>query len=309
MEPYREDQVILDRLAALEPDWRPDFPHGRALLDAGLARRTHPWRRAAAGATVALCFAALAFPQTRALAQQVWYRFVLRRVDVVRLDLSKAPLEVHVTGEGTIAFEVHNLEEAERIAGFHPYLPPDGMLRSQLRIAVTGPNTIDTTIHTRDLEAALQKAGANDIRVPTEWEGMHLRAAQGPEVTAEYGGDVRVQQMRPIELSIPAGFPLERFAEAVFRSLGVSMWESRALAQKYASDPSWLLDIPPDAIVHIQEVSLRTGTALVLEDRDNEGRVLMSPWIVTVVRSTGERIYAVSAADRQLALRVMESLP
>jgi hypothetical protein len=306
MEPNREDRWIFDRLAALEPQWRPDFAHGRELLDAGLAKKAHSWRWAAATATVGLCLAALAFPQTRAFAQQVWYRLVLKRVDVVRLDLSKLPLQVKVIGAGET--EVNNLDEAERRAGFRPYLPPDATLRSQPRLTITGPTTIEGTVRTKDLEAALRKAGADDVEAPKEWEGAQLRAAVGSVVTADYADDVRVQQMRTIELSIPAGFPLERFAEIAFRSLGASMWESRALARKFASNPSWFLDIPPKEVVHIQEVPLRAGSALVIEDRDNEGRVWM-PWTVTVVRSAGERMYAVSANDRQLALRIIQSLP
>src|ERR1700722_20973480 len=100
MEPNREDSWASDQLAALEPQWRPDFTRGRALLDAGVVRKTRSLRWAAVGATVGLCFVALAFPQTRAFAQQIWYHFVLKRLDVVRLDLSKLPLQVQVIGSG-----------------------------------------------------------------------------------------------------------------------------------------------------------------------------------------------------------------
>jgi hypothetical protein len=306
MEPNREDSWASDQLAALEPQWRPDFTRGRALLDAGVVRKTRSLRWAAAGATVGLCFVALAFPQTRAFAQQIWYHFVLKRLDVVRLDLSKLPLQVQVIGSGET--EVHSLVEAELRAGFRPYLPMDGMRGNQPRITISGPTTIEATVRTKDLAAALPRVGAGGVEVPAEWEGVQLRVAVGSVVTADYAEDVRVQQMRMIDLSIPMGFPLERFAEAAFRSLGSSTWESRALAQKFASNPGWFLDIPPNEIVHIQEVPLRTGHALVIEDHDNEGRVWI-PWTVTVVRNSEERVYAVSANDRQLALRVIESLP
>ena len=140
-------------------------------------------------------------------------------------------------------------------------------------------------------------------------DGVQLRLAEGAVVTAEYSDQIRMDQMRPAELLVPSGFPLERFAEAVFRGLGVLPWESRALARQFAANPSWLIDIPPKDVVNIQEVAFGKETVLVLGDRDNEGWLMFSPWRVTVIRSSGQRVYAVFANDRQLALRVIESLP
>src|SRR4051812_10865589 len=120
METNHEDRWVADRLAELEPDWRADFAHGRALLDAGLTKRSRsrPWM--AAAAATALCITALALPQTRAFAQQLWYRLILNRIDVVRLDLSDVPLDAHLTTNG-MSRAVGDLDEAERKAGFRPY--------------------------------------------------------------------------------------------------------------------------------------------------------------------------------------------
>jgi hypothetical protein len=76
---------------------------------------------AAAATTVTVCVAMLALPGPRALAQELWYRFVLHRVDVVRLDLSKLPLHLQVTTNG-LEQSVQNADEAERKTGFRPYL-------------------------------------------------------------------------------------------------------------------------------------------------------------------------------------------
>ena len=308
MEPRNEDRWISARLATLEPPWQADYARGRSLLDAGLAKppRGRHWLAPVAVAA-ALCIAAAVVPQTRAFAQQLWYRLVLNRVDVVRLDLSDLPLETHLAVNG-LSQAVRDLDEAQQKAGFRPSLPPAGTLPANPSVTVTGPMTVEQTIRVADLEAALRKQGASDLKIPPDWDGVHLRAAIGPLVTADYLGDVQILQTRPIELSVPTGFPLARLAEAAFRSLGVSQWESRALAQKFVAHPAWFLDIPADETVHIQELSLRNGPALMIEDFDDEGRV----WIaqrVTVIRSTAERIYAVSANDRQLALKVAESLP
>ena len=304
METNREDGWVKERLAALEPKWNPDFVRGRQLLDAGLAKPARPWTWVAAAVAIVLCLAALALPQTRAFAQELWQRLMLHRVDVVRLDLSNLPVRAKLTMSG-MQQSLSGLDDAERKAGFRPWLPEAGVLPANPSLSMTPLMTAEQTIHVADLTAALRKVGANDVQVPPEWEGVQLRAAIGPLVAADYPGEVQILQAKPIELSIPVGFPLERFAEAAFRSLGVSVWEARDLARKFVANPAWLLDIPPDEPVNLQEVDLRAGPALLIEDFDDHGKVER----VTVIRSTSERILAVMAKTRQVALRVADSIP
>jgi hypothetical protein len=77
------------------------------------------------------------------------------------------------------------------------------------------------------------------------------------------------------------------------------------MAQKFAAHPAWLLDIPPDAVVNLQEVSLRAGPALLIEDFDEKGAV---KW-ATVVRSTSERMYSVSSKNQELSIKIANALP
>lgn len=304
METNHEDLWIASRLAALEPQWHPDFSHGRKLLDTGIHNGTrNSWRIAIAIAT-AVCVVALALPQGRVLAQQLWYRLFLNRVDVIRIDLSRLPLHARVMTNG-LEQTVQSLEEAEMRAGFRPDLPPPGVLSMNPVIKTTGPIVLVQTIHVRDIEAALNKVGASDVPVPTEWEGMQLRTEIGPMVAADYPDDVQILESRPIELSVSSGLPLEAFVETIFRSAGVSVWESRALAERFVANPAWLVDIPADEVVNVQEVSLRTGSGLLIEHLDRQGNVEGA----TVIHSTGERIYAVRAKDRQLSLRIADALP
>ena len=305
METNHEDRWVANRLATLEPQWSPNLARGRALRDAKLAGRRYSWTwMTAAAATAAVCAAVLALPATRALAQELWYRFVLNRVDVVRLDLSKLPLHMQVTTHG-VEQSVRGLDEAERKAGFRPYLPALGALYANPSITVTGPLAVEQTIHVRDIESALNKVGASDVQVPAEWEGMQLHSQIGPMVEANYSDNVHILQARPIELSLPSGFALEHFSEVAFQSIGVSMWEARNMAQKFAAHPAWLLDIPPDAVVNVQEVALRAGPALLIEDLDEMGAVKRA----TVVWSTSERMYAVSSKNRKLSVEVADDLP
>jgi hypothetical protein len=305
MENNHEDRWVADRLATLEPQWSPNLARGRELLDARLAGRRHSWTwMAAAAATAAVCIAVLAHPGTRALAQELWYRFVLNRVDVVRLDLSKLPLHLQVTTNG-VEQTVQNLDEAERKTGFRPNLPSPGVLYASPGITVTGPIAVEQTIHVRDIESALGKVGASEVQVPAEWEGMQLRTEIGPMVAANYPDNVHILQARPIELSVPSGFALEHFAEVAFRSIGVSLWEARAMAQRFAAHPAWLLDIPPNAVVNVQEIARRAGPALLIDDLDEKGVVKRS----TVIWSTSERMYSVSSKNRELSVKIADDLP
>jgi hypothetical protein len=77
------------------------------------------------------------------------------------------------------------------------------------------------------------------------------------------------------------------------------------MARKFAAHPAWLLDIPPDAVVNLQEVELRAGPALLIEDFDEKGEVKRA----TVVRSTSERMYSVSSRNRELSLKIANALP
>jgi hypothetical protein len=305
METNHEDRWVANRLATIEPQWSPNLARGRELLDARLAERRHSWSwMAAAAATAAVCVAMLALPGTRALAQEFWYRFVLNRVDVVRLDLSKLPLHTQVTTNG-LDQSAQNVDEAERKSGFRPYLPSPGVLNANPGITVTGPIAVEQTIHVRDLEAALSRVGASDVQVPAEWEGVQLRTEIGPVVAANYPDNVHIRQALPFELSVPSGFALERFAEVAFRSIGVSLWEAHAMAQKFAAHPAWLLDIPPDTVVNVQEVALRAGPALLIEEFDEKGAAKRA----TVVRSTSERMYSVSSRNRELSIKIANALP
>jgi hypothetical protein len=305
METNHEDQWIANRLATIEPRWSPDLARGRALLDTKLEKRHHSltWI-AVAAASAAVCVAVLVPPGTRALAQQLWYRFVLKRVDVVRLDLSKMPLQMQVTTNG-LEQSVQDMEEAERKTGFRPYLPSLSVLRTNPGITITGPISVEQTIHVRDIESALVKVGASDVQVPAEWEGIQLRTEIGSMVELNYPDRVHILQARPIELSVASGFPLEHFAEVAFRSIGVSSWEARAMAQRFAANPAWLLDLPLDAVVNIQEVSLQAGPAMLIEEVDDRGAVKR----VTVVRSTSERMYSVSGGNRELSMKITDALP
>jgi hypothetical protein len=304
MERNDETRWVSERMADLDPAWKPDFARGRKLLDAGLAGRRRSWPWPALAAAAAVCAAVVALPQTRVLAQQLWVHYVLNRVDVVRVDFSDLPLHAQVRASAPPQV-ARDLDDAERKAGFRPALPEPRVLPANPSLTVIGTMAVEETIHVGELQAALNKAGASDIQIPAAWEGVQLRANIGPIVNLGYPDEVGILEAKPIEISVPSRFPLQFFAEAAFRSIGRSGPEAKSLAQRFIANRAWMLGIPADEVANIEQVSLPNGAAMLIEDTNDDGR----PGRVTVFRSTPERIYCVLTNSRQLALRIAGALP
>ena len=300
------------RLAAVAPTWEPDPVRARMRVR---ARPATPSRRLmyTAAAATAMLTVAFVSPSGRALAQDLWYRWFVTRVAVVRVDLSKIPFDTSIRITGA-APEVASVDEAAAAAGFTPYLPTSEGLPGAPVLSVLPPVEVTQTIRGRALTAALEAAGASDVVVPAEWDGVRLRAVVGPTVVARYlvdagpgarePGDVELIQLPPIRLEMPASFPLARFAEAAFRSAGLTPRDARQLAEEYAAQPAWLLDRRADHPVVIETVPLPGGDGLLIEDADETGdeRVL-----IVVSRKT--RLYAITGPDRELPLRIAGALP
>jgi hypothetical protein len=299
-----EDLWVNDQLAVLDPPWQPDPSRGRAALNLRLREpRRYSHKLLFAVATAIACVAVFAFPQTRAMAQGLWDHFVLNRVDVVRVDLSDLPLQSHVTTDG-MSQVARDETEAEQLTGFKPNLPA-GVLSSTPRLTVTGSMVAEQTIRVSDLRSALAKKGAADVEVPANWDGITLRAIIGPMLEADYPGEVQILQSRPVSLSVPSGFQLETFANVAFRSIGVSSRDAGAMAKKFAANPAWFIDIPPDEVVNIQELSLVNGPALLTEEYGDSGAIARE----TVIRSTSDRLYAIMSPNRDLSVKIASALP
>ena len=62
---------------------------------------------------------------------------------------------------------VSNIEQAGHKAGFKPLLPSAEVLPARPQLRVMGPISVKQRINVNDLNAALGKAGARDVNVPT----------------------------------------------------------------------------------------------------------------------------------------------
>jgi hypothetical protein len=303
MDSHSETAWIADRLAAIAPTWEPDVAHARRLAEAAPAHtRTRAWRYGVAAAAAAALIVAVA-PSGRALAQDLWYRWFVTRVAVVRLDLSRLPLESSIRTDAPL-LQATSVADAAAKAGFEPHLLPEDVIGPVREVWVVGRLDFTQVVRTPRIEEALRREGVTDVEVPAEWNGVQLHAAVGPVVVAAYPGEVRVLQAPPIRLEMPAAFPLARFVDVVFRAAGVPADEARRLADEFAANPAWMLDVPDEAGALVETVALPSGSGLLIEDVRESG-----PDRVTVIVSRPTGIYTVGSPSRDLSLRVAAALP
>jgi len=188
--------------------------------------------------------------------------------------------------------------------GFTPALPPSVVIPDTPQLSIIDRMEVTQTIRAAAFEQALAKVGANDVEVPAAWDGVRLRGIIGPAVLAAYPGDIEIIQTPPIRLEMPAGFPMARFAEAAFRTTGLSWWEARKLGEDYAARPAWLMDVPADELAFVETIDLAAGHGVVVEEPGDGGGAR-----TTVILSTSSRIYAISSPSRELSIRLAGSLP
>jgi hypothetical protein len=270
----------------------PDMVRARAKLRArqsGAAPRSRAvWLLAAAGA----CLVLVALPLPRALAQQLWDRLVLGRIAIVQVDGEGVSDEIaSVFTMDAVPYEeepVADAAEAERIAGFRPLLPPDGLLKGKPALSIVKRVVLTTKpLNTADIERALSAAGVADIGVPAHWEGLTLTAEAGPVVLADYDG-VHIMQSIPFRMNTPPGFQFGRFMEMAFRVFGRPADEAKALGAKLEANPALVLHFPEREPV--RDVALRSGHGIIVGDLNRDD-------LICFFWNTRDRIFIVSATD------------
>lgn len=305
MEQNSTSEWVAERLASVKPEWQPNADRASAKLRARMEQASPRRGWTAAAVTVGVILAVVAaVPQSRAVAQDLWYRvFFVRRFEAIRLDLSRIPLQASITSNG-VTQSFATLEEAERKAGFRPMAPPPEVAgRSTGEFTVTGPIGARQMVDLPALRAALDKVGAREVQLPAEWQGATIRMNLGPMVFSGYEQGVQIVQAKPIELHVPGGFPLAKFAEAAFRCAGISEWQARAMGEKFTKSPAWLLHLPEDEVANIEEIPLRVGSGLLVEDTLEGGGSR-----ATIMFGTAERIFAISSPSREFGIRIANSL-
>ena len=225
-------------------------------------------------------------------------------MNVVRLDLDNLDritgLHSELISKRSDLRVAANAAEAATFAGYLPRLLPDAR-----GINVTGPLVAAFSPRTAELRQALQQTGAHNVEVPESWNNAQLSVNMEPMVIAEYDGDMSLIQIPPLALHAPAGFEMTRFATVVFRILGAGDRESRSLGRKFADNPGWFLGVPRDERVNIQEIALPSGPGILVEDLDENGKLVRR----ALIWSTPDRIFALSGRmSREEAIRAAGGL-
>ena len=190
MERDPEEQWVLARLNAIAPSWTPDATLARALVRPERPERRRVARYGVAAVAVTLLAAFTLAEPVRTAAQALWYRMVVSRIDVVRLDFTAVPLDTHVRTDG-VHVSVPTLEEAATRAGFVPRLPSTDVVAGEApALTVTSRFEVTQTLRSDDLRAALARVGATDLEVPDAWNGATVG---GDHRSA---GDRRVSERR-----------------------------------------------------------------------------------------------------------------
>lgn len=298
----KESRWVDQRLEVLNDtaELQPNLARARARLHARQSAAAPRGRALWFGVAASACFILLALPWPRALAQQLWERLLLGRIAVVQVDsedLSEDITAMFIMEPGHFDQEpVPNVTEAERIAGFRPLLPPAGVLKGMPALAVVKRVTLATKpLNTRDMQRALAGAGAADITVPKEWDGLTLTAEAGPVVVAAYD-DVEIMQSAAFRMNTPPGFRFGRFMEMAFRVFGRSADEAKTLGAKFEANPALVVHFPERAPV--RDVALRSGHGIIVGDLAGDDPICFF-W------NTPERIYIVTAShvsERTLVL-------
>jgi hypothetical protein len=307
-------QWVEERMATLASPagWEPNTDRARARFHLRVARQRAAGRYCLA-ATAAACLvcAMLAWtPGGRALAQALWRRIAVGRVEVVKVDFDSLPDEAKSLSMQPIqrpgpAQPVADPAEAARHAGFVPRLPAPGHLPGDPHLSVLGPMSFGTALKLADLQLALHKAGVMDEAPPKEWDGAQLAVQIGPTVNAAWSNDVGLIQGLPAVLSMPAGFDLGAFARMVLRAVGMNREAAQRFGGRLAAAPSLLLGIPDRDGAVIREVHLHTGTATLIEDLDDHGRVER----VSVLWSAPDRVYILTGAiSADMAIATADSV-
>ena len=308
-----EDAWVAGQLEGLSPPWIADDTRGQTALRERLdSNRYHAWRLAL-GVAVLACLILAFTPQVRGVAQAVWARWTVSSIDMVTADLSTWPFDTSITSGRVMAEHIElgavsaadSQVEAERRAGFAIRLPPSVVMSGAPRFTIVKSIEIGSSINVARLGAALARAGAEDLVVPAEWNGAVVRAHIAAAAVATYPAGVEIVQIEPVALYVPVGIALNHLAEVVFRSAGLPAREAKAAGLAYAIQPAWLMHVAAEDAGKVQRIELGNGNAWLVEEVDASGR----PVETVVLRSTAERIYAVTSPDRATSLRVAAALP
>jgi hypothetical protein len=299
-----------------------------------------PVVRFAAAAALILALV-LAFPGTRALADELLNLFRVQQVTVIPVDFTG--LE-QLTGNDALGSQLSELissstettqepgdpveaadaEEASELAGFTVRLPQD-MTPSQ--ISVTDPAAFTLTVDRDKTQALLDGAGRSDLVLPDSIDGAEITIEIPSSVSAAFGtcptpptdetkGDdsqiaghsypdcVFFAQIPSPSVNAPAGVDVAQLAQIALEFTGMTREEAAELTSTIDWTSTLVVPIPRHAATYEQvEVDGVTGTLIQRSAGDEAEFALL--WV------KDEIVYTISGqgTNSEQAIEMANSLP
>ena len=300
-----------DRVALLEPpqEWQPDADIAYERFRSSPPRRSRQWIWAAAAAVIV--GALLTLPAGRAIAQRLWDLVTLKRIEVFRVNVDNLPekvqaaLSARITSAPATLQPAANADKASQRVGFSVRIPGTNVLSGVPELSTFGPFVAELTLDVEALDRALVMVGANDVRVPREWNGGRLAVQTSPVALVSYPTDITLMQALPLAITVPANVPLPALTEVALRILGLNAAQSKRLAGRMGSNPAWFFGIPHDDTAKIREVTLRSGVGTLIHSLEDDGSVQRTE----LIWSAPDRLYVLSGGiTDELAIAVANSL-
>jgi hypothetical protein len=167
---------------------------------------------------------------------------------------------------------VNSLNDATMRVGFTARLPKSDKMP---QFGVVAPVGEQMKINVAELRKALADANATEVTVPDSWDGVTIDLHQPPGVFADFGNFFMVQAPL-LRFSVPAGFPLDQFAEVFCRVLGMDATQARAIRQTFAATPMAFFPIPRRYDMDVHQVKLRTGSGTLFQNGSKQGELALA---------------------------------
>ena len=237
----------------------------------------------------ALAFAALAlgvvalfvFPEARVSAQAMLDLFRVRKFAALQLDESRMDRLKDLQGDNTLmVFDQHeklvdpgppqqfaSLAEAVSATGMSARQPSffaNGVIADT--VTVVGASAGQLSVSEAKLRALLDALALADVSVPSGIDGKLIGMRKEPTIIQQFEkGQWRatlVQSKSP-ELSVPAGFDMERMAEIGLRVLGLDAAEARRVARDTDWRSTLVVPVPLNAST-FRQVTVRGEQGLMI---------------------------------------------
>ena len=273
--------------------------------------------RILAAACAALVVGVLfAIPSVRVSAQALLDLFRVRRFAAVNFQKSRMETLRGIEKEqGRLIFDetetildpgpalpVPSREEASSKVGFavgKPGYLPEGLAVDS--IFVEGAGAMRLSVSESKLRALLDRLGLRDVTVPRGLNGQWIEVRKPPVVIQRFKAEQRravLIQARSPEVSVPAGWDVERLAEIGLRVLGLDQGEAHRIASTTDWRTTLLVPVPFNAstfrqvTINGQQGLLITTTA----ERGPDGRLGRADRVL--MWTDGERVFCLKGGIR-----------